>query len=95
MNIVFDTKLFSVETIKRALYRFGDRYAFDLTMSEGCLVISLPANRSLTETSDDIAAKVKAAVIDQDLRDALTLQTQNIRTLILAHAFSNTGAVKE
>jgi His-Xaa-Ser system protein HxsD len=38
--------------------------------------------------------KIKNEVLDQDLRDTLSQETANIRTLILANAFSNTGLIE-
>ena len=46
------------------------------------------------KTQDDWIGRIKNEVLDQDLRDTLFKETANIRTLILANAFSNTGLIQ-
>ena len=47
--------------------------------------------------SDDSFAKLiddfKKEVLDQDLREKLKVETEPVRNLILAHAFSKTGII--
>jgi His-Xaa-Ser system protein HxsD len=87
--IIFDAHVFSIETIKRALYRFSDKCSFDIQMEGNDITITLQS-----KFEDDWINKIKNEVLDQDLRDTLSQETANIRTLILANAFSNTGLIE-
>jgi His-Xaa-Ser system protein HxsD len=41
-----------------------------------------------------LIARIRNEVIDQDLRSIIAKETSNVRTLILANAFSNTGLIE-
>ena len=87
--IIFDVGVFSLDTIKRALYRFSDKCSFDIQIKDNVVTVTFQA-----KTQDNWIAKIKNEVLDQDLRDTLSKETANIRTLILANAFSNTGLIE-
>ena len=87
--ITFDANVFSLETVKRALYRFTDKCSFDIQVKDNVITVQIQS-----KTQDDWVARVKNEVLDQDLRDTLSKETANIRTLILANAFSNTGLIE-
>jgi His-Xaa-Ser system protein HxsD len=83
----FDVRVFSLETVKRALYRYQDKCSFDIQLRDNDIMVSLvTSNASLPDS-------IKREVLDQDLRDTITKETQNVRQLILANAFSNTGLI--
>lgn len=85
----FDVRVFSLDTIKRALYRFSDKCSFDIQLKDSGITVKIK-----TSASDDLLAKIKNEVLDQDLRDTLSKETANVRALILANAFSNTGLIQ-
>jgi His-Xaa-Ser system protein HxsD len=85
----FDVRVFSIDTIKRALYRFSDKCSFDIHLKDSDVTVKIH-----TSANDDLLAKIKNEVLDQDLRDTLAKETANVRTLILANAFSNTGLIQ-
>ncbi len=87
--ITFDARVFSLDTIKRALYRFSDKCSFDIQIKDNVITVIFQA-----KNQDDWIAKIKNEVLDQDLRDTLSKETANIRTLILANAFSNSGLIE-
>lgn len=87
--LTFDVRVFSLDTIKRALYRFADKCSFDIQLKDNEITVTLNS-----KVGDDLPVKIKNEVLDQDLRDTLAKETSNIRTLILANAFSNTGLIQ-
>lgn len=95
IDLHFDSNVFSLETIKRALYRFADLCSFDIGLTDQQIRVTLhvtaPANFVNT---DDLCARIRNEALDQDLRDTISKDTANIRTLILANAFSNTDLVE-
>lgn len=87
--ITFDTNVFSLDTVKRALYRFTDKLSFDIEMESNLITVTYQS-----KANEDWVTKIKNEVLDQDLRDTLTKETTNVRTLILANAFSNSGLIE-
>lgn len=91
----FDGEVFSLDTVKRALYRFADVCSFDIHLSDRQIDVTLHISASATPINiDDLHARIRNEVLDQDLRDTISKDTANIRMLILANAFSNTGLVE-
>ncbi len=89
LELNFDVRIFSLDTIKRALYRFSDKCSFDIQLKDNDITVIIYA-----KVDEDLSAKIKNEVLDQDLRDTLSQETANIRMLILANAFSNTGLIQ-
>lgn len=89
LELNFDVRVFSLDTIKRALYRFSDKGSFDIQLKDNDITVTIHA-----KGDDDLSAKIRNEVLDQGLRDTLSMETANIRTLILANAFSNTGLIQ-
>lgn len=87
--ITFDIHVFPLDTIKRTLYRFSDKCSFDIQVKDNIITVTFQS-----KIQDDWISKIKNEVLDQDLRDTLSKETANIRTLILANAFSNTGLIE-
>lgn len=87
-ELKFDVRVFSIETVKRTLYRFTDKCSFDIQASDSEITVNVNTD------NDELPARIKNEVLDQDLRDSLAKETANIRTLILANAFSNTGLIQ-
>jgi His-Xaa-Ser system protein HxsD len=85
----FDVRVFSLGAVKRALYRFSDKCSFDIQLKDNDITVTFHV-----KTDEDLTSKIKNEVLDQDLRDTLSKETANIRTLILANAFSNTGLIQ-
>lgn len=86
-ELTFDVRVFSLETVKRALYRYQDKCSFDIQLRDHDISVSVESS------IDDIADKIKREVLDQDLRDTISKETANVRQLILANAFSNTELI--
>jgi His-Xaa-Ser system protein HxsD len=95
VDLSFDNNVFSLDTIKRALYRFADRCSFDVQSSDTQTKVTVHVSANMPAPAiDDLCSKIRNEVLDQDLRDTISRETANIRTLILANAFSNTGLIE-
>jgi His-Xaa-Ser system protein HxsD len=94
-ELSFDSNVFLLDTIKRALYRFADRCSFDVVVADKQTKVTLHIPANMSEPAiDELCSKIRNEVLDQDLRDSIAKETANIRTLILANAFSNTGLIE-
>jgi His-Xaa-Ser system protein HxsD len=95
-EIRFDSTLYSADTIKRALYKMSDRFSADIQVGDGCFICAL--HFASGKTAEGIAldvANFRKEVIDQDLREKIRTETESVRNLILAHAFSKTGLIAD
>jgi His-Xaa-Ser system protein HxsD len=91
-----DLRVFSLDTIKRAAYRFTDRFATDLRTSEHTAFCTLIfENRLADDSIDGVMQEFRKELLDQDLRARVGEETQGVRNLILAHAFSGTGLIAD
>jgi His-Xaa-Ser system protein HxsD len=87
--ISFPAAIFQIEVVKKAAYRFLDRFVteFRIEGTDIVCVLTFPDPR----TSDYIESAIndfRAEVLDQDLRRLVAEETSGIRTTILALAFS-------
>jgi His-Xaa-Ser system protein HxsD len=91
IEVTFDAASHSVNAIQRAAYRFSDRFSCELVSGE------VEHRCVLTVVGDiDLDAQIadfRTEVLDQVLRERIRAETEPIRTMILAQAFSKTGIV--
>ena len=90
LTVTFDMSTISLDALQRAAYAVTDLMTVDITASDGTFVCTLyPRNR--TDDVDELAHRLRAEVIDQTLRLRIAAQTEPLRNLIFALAFSETG----
>ena len=91
----FDSAVFSIETIKKAAYRYLDRFAPTIEATGGAIVchLSFPKGTD-ADAVDDAVAEFKKEVLDQDLRQLVAGETVAFRNAILALAFSSSNLTK-
>ena len=88
----FAADLFDAATIKKAAYRLTDRCAFDLSTSADSIICDCRFSPPITEAeADDLEARLRNEVLEQDLRRTIGEETAPLRNAILAYAFSDTG----
>ncbi len=89
--MTFAAETASVDAIQRAAYRFSDRFSCELIPGgDEHLCRLTPVG---DHTAEDHIADFRTEVLDQALRERIRAETEPIRTMILAHAFSKTGVV--
>jgi His-Xaa-Ser system protein HxsD len=94
-SVDVDLAAYGIESVKRAAYRFSDCFAFDVTISSNtasCVLVFPDA--ATPEFVDTAVTNFRKELLDQDLRQSIRMETESVRNLILAHAFSRTGLVK-
>lgn len=92
-TLVFSAQIYSVETIKKAAYRFSDVLSIDIVPRLGeieCVLQFLPGSKE-EEQAEAIIAAFKNEVLDQDLRLLISKETEATRNAVLAYALSKTG----
>lgn len=93
LKLNFESSVFGHEVIKRAMYRFADRCSCEIASGEKCTVVTVYPNDS--ENPKQLEADIRNEVLDQDLRSSIARETQHVRNLILANAFSKTNLISE
>ena len=92
-TLVFSSQIYSIETIKKAAYRFSDVLSVDIVPRSNeteCVLHFIPGSKG-EEQAHQIAAAFKNEVLDQDLRSIISKETEAIRNAVLAFALSKTG----
>jgi His-Xaa-Ser system protein HxsD len=88
-----DTSLYSKDSIFKCLYWYGDIYHTNVAIvNSNTYKISLkPMSEDplSVEQLDRLLQKLERDLVDFNLRDIVTKETQNIRDLLIAKAFSS------
>ena len=77
----FDGRLTSVESVRKAIYRFGGGEGFSCRLIDDDIVI-----HALNPVSEETLALLFRHVNDYELRKIVTAQTLNIRDAVLGAA---------
>lgn len=75
----------TADCLQRSLYRFADRCDWNVKSNESDWEIELNSKGPL----EDLEAEFKRTLIDYSLREKIRAETEQVRTLLFAHAFSN------
>ncbi len=96
VQIAFDANLYSADHLKKAAYKFIDKFSFQVATKGSELVCDLELNPNIGKDAEDYYInQFKKEVLDQELRDKLKKETEAVRNLILAHTFSKTGLISD
>lgn len=91
-NIVFelDSDVYSKESIVKCLYWYSNDFTVDIKLINKIYNISLKPLIELQENDlSEVTKKLNREFIDYNLRDIVKKETNTIRELIIAKAFSN------
>lgn len=82
---------YTLDTVKKSCYRFSSSYFVSLESSdvEAIVTFRFPSTVN-TSQEEDIIERFQQDILDQDLRESVASQTEVVRNLILANAFSQT-----
>jgi len=92
--IVFaDTSLYSKDSIFKCIYWYGGKFhtniSFEDSQTYRISIKPLSANLLSQEELDSLLHKLERDLVDFNLRDIVSKETQNVRDLLIAKAFSN------
>jgi len=89
-EVSFDCATTELDALHRAAYATADLMTVDITASDGRYVCQL-FPRSPGADLEELAHRLRSEVIDQVLRLRIARETEPLRNLIFALAFSQTG----
>ncbi len=87
MLFTFDLAAYNLTSIKKAAYKFSGDYLIDIKTSGN--IATVIARKSQTEKPRWDIESLPNEVLDQELREIVLQETQVMRDVILAQAFSN------
>jgi len=90
-KFIVQRDLFSLDVIKKVFYQFRKSYSGEIRLideTEVEVVFHLPDGMNLNEKSE-LTSTFQHELVDQSLRERITDETEFVRNLILANAFSN------
>jgi His-Xaa-Ser system protein HxsD len=92
INIYLNTSLYSKDAIFKCLYWYGDRFYTSVSEESGfykIIVKPLPEHKLTEGELEGVLFKLQRDLIDFNLRDIVSKETQTIRELLIAKAFSH------
>jgi His-Xaa-Ser system protein HxsD len=92
--VVFaDSSLYSKDSIFKCLYWYGDKYITSVSFADSntymISVKPISTNIMSQEEQEILLQKLQRDLVDFNLRDIVTKETQNVRDLLIAKSFSN------
>jgi His-Xaa-Ser system protein HxsD len=95
VQLEFDLAVYRLSAIKKAAYRFGDRFHVQLAGGQHDRVQVVLIPKTDADDAEFWAGEFCNEVLDQDLREVVAEETSAIRNLLLAQAFSATSLLDE
>ncbi|NDD11265.1 MAG: His-Xaa-Ser system protein HxsD [Betaproteobacteria bacterium] len=94
-SLEFDLTVYSLDAIKKALYVYTNRISANIRKQDSTAIVDIKFKPGLGETSAGrILDELRNEVLDYDLRESVKKETEAVRNLILAHAFSKTPMIE-
>lgn len=88
-----DTRLYSKDSLFKCLYWYGDKFHTNISFYDETTyrvaIKSINENDLNNSQLEEILFKLERDLIDFNLRDIVSKETQNVRDLLIAKAFSN------
>jgi His-Xaa-Ser system protein HxsD len=92
----FDKSVYSATALKKASYRFMDRFSTSIHDEAGSYRVEVQFPKELSqESASHLLREFEKEVLDQDLREHIKKETESYRNLILAHTFSKTSLIED
>lgn len=89
--LTFDGACYSADAVQRALYRFSDRLSGQVSVEAETVRCLLSIDVSDPAEAEGVLNEFRSEALDQTLRERIRGETAEVRNLILALAFSNSG----
>jgi len=89
-HLELDPGVYELEAVQKAAYRFIDRLTVLISRDGDKLVCQIDPVKP-TSSVDPLLQDFKRELLDQQLRLRIKTETEPVRNLILAYAFSRTG----
>jgi His-Xaa-Ser system protein HxsD len=93
-KIEFDENVISIESVKKASYKYLNKFTVDLKLDEHKIKVEIEFDSKVAESKHQaVIQDFKKEALDQDLREVIKKETEGYRNLVLAYAFSKTSLI--
>ena len=89
IELTLDGKVNGLEAVQSAIYRTSDVLNGKVSTSGDNIHVEVTSNEDSKASDTEAVELFQIALNDENLRQKVAERTSQIRTLILAHAFSN------
>ena len=89
-TLSFDRAAQSLDAVQRAAYRLSERFSSEVSANADTVEVTLHISDENSD-SEALLADFRNEVLDQVLRERIRAETEDVRKLVLALAFSKTG----
>jgi His-Xaa-Ser system protein HxsD len=91
-SLAIDTRVYSLEAIKKAAYKFADRTSVIIHGDSGSTVsvIFNFVGQNAKNDPKQVISDFCNELLDQELREVIKRETGPLRNALIAHAFSRT-----
>lgn len=95
-SVVLSLLVYDLNVIKKACYKFSSEFSVRFEkIDEEQIKVFFNFDLSINhERKDEIINQFHKELLDQNLREIVFKETENVRNLILAHAFSKTTLIE-
>lgn len=91
ITLKFDERVYSVETIQKAAYRFINKLTVDFELNDREIRCHIVFDGEHSDSHlQKIETDFKKEILDQHLRQLISKETETVRNLILSATFLNT-----
>lgn len=95
VRIEVDLQIFSLQAIQKAAAKFARFASFELVkLSETAVEVVATPIAGIELTEAQFTGLFRNELLDQNLREIVSRETESERNLILAYAFSNTKLIQ-
>lgn len=86
-TIQFSKEIYTVDTIKKAAYRFTNEASFVFNIVDNNIICDVTLVKDDSDPSE-FSLRFNNEVLDQDLREKVANETESIRNVVLSYTFS-------
>jgi His-Xaa-Ser system protein HxsD len=92
LTLELDSRVYRLEAVQKASYRFIDKLTILISKREsGTIICEIDPVEGATAAFDVVVSDFERELLDQELRSKIKTETEPVRNLILAYAFSRSG----
>lgn len=93
-QVSFDAATFPILVVQKACHRLSHLASFDICQTGEATKILVNIHPKAKD-AELLAQSLRDEVLDQRMREVVRMETEGVRNLILAHAFSRTGLISD
>jgi His-Xaa-Ser system protein HxsD len=94
IQVVFDATAFPILVVQKACHSLSRLASFDISQIDEKSRISVNVHPKIKDVGL-LLQSLREEVLDQRVREVVRAETEGVRNLILAHAFSRTGLISD